>query len=89
MKYLRKRDVVARSVAGENLLVPIHGCTRNVYTLNSTGCCLWDLLAAVRTEDELAATLSERYRRPTEEVVADVRSFLADMTRMELVTEQP
>jgi hypothetical protein len=89
MKYLRKKDVVARSVAGENILVPIHGCTRNVYTLNSTGSRLWDLLDTACTEDELTVALSERYRLPKEAVSADVRSFLADMKSMELVTELP
>ena len=54
MKYCRKKDVVARSVAGENLLVPVHGCTKKVFTLNSVGERLWDLIETPRTADELA-----------------------------------
>ena len=88
MKYRRKPDVVARSVAGENLLVPVHGCTRSVYTLNAAGRRLWDLIALPRTEDELAGNLVERYRISREAARHDVRAFLADMVRMGLAEEQ-
>jgi hypothetical protein len=85
MKYFRKQDVVLRAVAGENLLIPVHSCTESVYTLNSTGVCLWNSIEAPRTEDELAATLVERYRISTATAQADVRAFLDDMTQMGLV----
>ena len=88
MKYRRKEDVVARSVAGANLLVPVHGCTRSVYTLNGTGCRLWDLIALPRTEDELAGALVEQYRIPGEIALHDVRAFLDDMLRMGLAEEE-
>jgi len=88
MKYLRKEDVVARSVAGANLLVPVHGCTRSVYTLNAAGCRLWDLIALPRTEDELAGDLVEAYHIPREAARHDVRGFLDDMVRMNLAVEQ-
>ena len=84
MKYRRKADVVARSVAGENLLVPVHGCTRSVYTLNVTACRLWDAIEALRTEDELVELLIRRYHIPDETARTDVRLFLEDLTRMEL-----
>ena len=88
MKYRRKEDVVARSVAGANLLVPVHECTRTVYTLNNAGCRLWDLLAAPRTADELAGSLVEQYRIPRETARLDVRTFLDDMVRMGLAVEE-
>jgi len=86
MTYRRRDDVVARSVAGENLLIPIQGCTDSVYTLNITGCHLWDLLAENQTEDTLAAALAQRYQITREAARTDVRLFLADMVRMQLVT---
>jgi hypothetical protein len=88
MKYLRKEDVVARSVAGAHLLVPVHGCTRSVYTLNAAGCRLWELIALPRTADELAGALVEEYRIPREAARDDVRTFLADMVRMGLAVER-
>jgi len=88
MKYRRKEDVVARSVAGANLLVPVHGCTSSIYTLNVAGCRLWDLIASPRTEDELAGALAEQYRIPRETARHDVRAFLDDMVRMGLAKEE-
>ncbi|MFO7535677.1 MAG: PqqD family protein [Kiritimatiellia bacterium] len=88
MKYQQKKDVVARSVAGANLLVPVHGCTRSVYTLNETGCQLWELIATPKTEKELCDALVEEYDVPHETARHDVRAFLDDMVRMSLAEEQ-
>lgn len=88
MKYCRKQDVVLRSVAGENLLIPVHACTNSVYTLNNTGVCLWQLIEAPRTEDDLAAALVERYRISAATARTDVQGFLDDMARMGLVDAQ-
>jgi hypothetical protein len=85
MKYCRQDNVVARCVAGENVLIPVHGCTRTVYTLNPTGCLLWDLLAGPCPADDLAAALAARYRLPPDRAAADVRAFLDDLLRMDLV----
>lgn len=87
MKYCRKPDVVLRAVAGENLLIPVHGCTDSVYTLNTTAGGLWGLIERPRTADELAVALCERYHIPPATAEADVRSFLNDMLRMDLVDE--
>jgi len=89
MQYQRKEAVVARSVAGENLLIPVHGCTSSVYTLNATGCRLWDLLEQARTEDELADALAGKYRIAREEARRDVATFLGEMLRMGLVVVKP
>jgi hypothetical protein len=88
MKYLRKEDVLMRTVAGANLLVPVHECTRSVYTLNDAGCLLWDLIELPHTEDELATALVEQYRIPRETARHDVRVFLDDMVRMGLAQER-
>ena len=85
MKYCRQKDVVARRVAGENVLIPVHGCTRTVYTLNPTACRLWDLLEAPRSAAELADALVQRYGLPPEAAAVDVRAFLDDLARMNLV----
>jgi hypothetical protein len=84
MKYSRQVDVVARSAAGEHLLVPIHGCVSSVYTLNDSGLLLWDLIEQPRTEDELAGALVARFRIPAATAARDVRDFLADMVRLGL-----
>ena len=85
MRYQRQEDVVARCVAGENVLIPVHGCTSSVYTLNPAGCRLWDLLEQSRTEDELTEALVEQYRITREAAKQDVAVFLGDLMRMGLV----
>ena len=86
MTYRRHDNVVARAVAGENVLIPVHGCTDSVYTLNVPGCRLWDLLAEARTEAELAASMASQYQIAQDRALADVRLFLADVVRLQLVT---
>ncbi len=88
MKYLRMKDVVARSVAGAHLLVPVNACTRSVYTLNATGYRLWELIALPRTEDELAGILAKECRVLHEKARHDVQAFLNEMVRMNLAVEQ-
>ena len=85
MHYQRKKEIVARSVAGENVLIPVHGCTRSVYTLNATGCFLWDLLEHSQTAAHLADKLIERYGITPEAAGQDVTLFLDDLIRMGLV----
>lgn len=88
MKYRRKENVVARSVAGAHLLVPVHGCTRSVFTLNAVGCRLWEWIAEPRTEDDLAIALAEQYGISSETARHDVQAFLGDMVRLELAEAQ-
>lgn len=88
MLYQRKQDVAARSVAGENLLIPVHGCTRSVYTLNPTGCYLWDLLEEARSEDALAEALVRKHAISRETAIQDVTAFLQELTRMGLVHQR-
>jgi hypothetical protein len=88
MKYLQKKDVVARSVAGEHLLIPVQGCTDSVYTLNGVGRWLWALIETPCTEDELNEAVVKRYRIPRETACTDVRRFLDDLARMGLVEKQ-
>jgi len=88
MHYCRKKNVIMRSVAGTHLLVPVNGFTRKVYTLNAAGCRLWELIEQPHTEDKLAQALAEQYAIPRETALWDVRSFLKDMKKMDLLEEK-
>ncbi|MEI8243515.1 MAG: PqqD family protein [bacterium] len=85
MKYRRRQNVVTRQVAGEHVLIPTAGCTHSVYTLNEIALGLWDMLAEARTEGELAAALAGRFHLAPDRALADVRSFLSDLVRMDLI----
>ena len=77
--------MVARSVAGENLLVPVQGGSEKVFTLNKVGSWLWVAIESPRSAEELAEALVEHYRIAREVADADVRVFLDDMVRLGLV----
>jgi len=76
MKYRRKDGVVARSVAGENLLIPVHGCTRCVYTMNAAGCRLWEPVGGTVGGRRTLRCLVTRYGIARETAHSDVRPFL-------------
>jgi len=66
-------------VEGEAVLLDLHG--KRLAGLNATGSFLFPLLDGVRTVEELAAAVTERFGVGRERARADVRSFLADLTR--------
>lgn len=76
-------------MAGENLLIPVHSCTRSIYTLNPVACELWELIEQPRSEQELIDAIADRYRIPAATAQPDVRAFLDDLVRMGLVERQP
>lgn len=88
MLYLRKEDILSRAVAGATLLIPVHGCTQSLYTLNDTGRRLWELIETPQSEDDLVEALVELYPISTETARQDVKKFLNDMLRLNLVIEQ-
>ena len=86
--YRRQHNVVARTVAGENLLVPVNTCTSTVFTLNNVGSRLWDELESPQTEAFLAEALVQRYGIELDRALADVGVFLKDMLERGLVVAE-
>jgi hypothetical protein len=66
-------------VEGEAVLLDLLG--KRLAGLNPTGSFVFPLLDGVRTEDELAAAVADRFAVGREQAAADLRSFLADLTR--------
>lgn len=85
MRYVQHQNVATRSVAEAHLLIPLNGISQSVYTLNETGCRLWELIAQPLTEDQLAKALLANYELSHEAAQRDVLTFLDDMIRMGLV----
>ena len=80
---------MSREIAGETVVVPICrgvGDLDFVYTFNPLGTQLWGLLEKSRTEPELVAWVTEQYDVDETQARADVRSFLADLQAVGLVT---
>src|SRR5271163_4157903 len=58
-----------------------------VYTFNALGTQLWKLLAEGHTESQLVKWVTEQYAVGESQALEDVRSFLADLRAVELVTQ--
>ena len=71
-------------VAGDDVVVL--DLERSVYLkLNGTARLLWERLAANSTDAELTAALIEAFDVDTDRAAADVRSFLAELERRDLL----
>jgi len=90
MKYVRSETVVTREVAGETIVVPVRGGVgdlNGLFTFNEIASGIWQLLAASRTADEVAAWVRERYEVSEEQARTDVDGFLEELRRQGLVHE--
>lgn len=84
----RKNDFIMQDVGGENLLVPLGAQVMDLnglITLNDTAACVWELLAAERSLDELTAAVAERFDVDHETACADVQTFVDEIAKMGLL----
>ena len=84
----RKNDFIMQDVGGENLLVPLGAQVMDLnglITLNSTAACVWELLAAERSLDELTAAVAERFDIDPETARADVQIFVHEIAKIGLL----
>ena len=86
-QYIRKSGIAVRGVADTRLLIPLKGNVDSVYTLNKSGCLLWDALEKPLGEKQLAGLLKLQFAISEGDAVRDVAAFLADMQRLELVVK--
>ncbi|MBQ7106550.1 MAG: PqqD family protein [Clostridia bacterium] len=75
-----KDTYVLRSVAGENLVVPVGGNNINfnsAMTLNETGAFLWNLLANGTTREELISAMTKEYSVDVDTASKDIDTFIS------------
>ena len=85
---VRSQAVVARVVAGEMLLVPIRGKVgdlASIYSFNSTGSLIWNLLETPHTMTQLAAAIANAYEIEPGQAEHDVTKFVTEMKAVGLV----
>jgi hypothetical protein len=85
-KYVRSAGFVARRVAGEMVLVPVHRGSDDprdrsalLYVLNESGEHLWQALSTGQEADELARKLTMTFDVSLDTARADVEAFLSDL----------
>jgi sensor domain CHASE-containing protein len=84
----RKDDFIMQNIDDEWLLVPLGAAVMDLnglITLNKTGACVWQLLAAERTLDELSAAVAQQFEVDSATARADVQTFLDEIARIGLL----
>ncbi|MBE7032144.1 MAG: PqqD family protein [Ruminococcaceae bacterium] len=85
-----KADFMLRSVAGQNVVVPVGNAAvdfNGMINLNESGAFLWKTLEGGATEDELVSALLAEYDAPEAVARADVSSFVKKMREANLIDE--
>ena len=88
--WARVKDVAARTVDGETLLVPIRRNPKervSVVTLNDSAGFLWQALASPATAEDLAVRLTAEFEVEPEAALADVTAFLSELRAAGLLEE--
>lgn len=74
-----KNGFILRTVAGQNLIVPVGENTMNfnaAITLNESAAFLWNQLSEDKTEEQLLSALTEEYAIDSDTARADIKVFL-------------
>ena len=89
---LRQADrVVARQIADQWLLIPLHATgadLQKVYLLNDTSAAIWRLLEQPLSFEQLVTALQGEYAAPEEVIQADTGELLRDLLQRGFVTAE-
>jgi Coenzyme PQQ synthesis protein D (PqqD) len=84
-------SIVTRKTGNEYVLVPIANNIadmHSVFTLNETGAFIWEQINGVRSVEEIIADLTSEYDIDNEKAEKDVFSFIDDMSKYLVVSEE-
>jgi hypothetical protein len=88
-QYQRGERHVYRHVAGEHLLIALHGDSLEpLFALTPTAALLWTRLEAWCSSDELADALVREYDVTREQAAADVEEFLQQLAEVQAVNRR-
>jgi hypothetical protein len=81
--YMPSEDVVARSIEGELIIVPlvsgIGDLEDELFTLNETGKAIWDRLGGRKKLKEVLAELSAEFEAPVGEIEKDLIGLVEEL----------
>ncbi len=78
-------NIVARKIADELLLVPIHHTAKNVdsiYTLNETAAFIWECMDGKTAASEIINSVISTFAVTEEEAGADVFGLISDLEKL-------
>jgi hypothetical protein len=89
--YMPSEDVVARSIEGELIIVPlvagIGDMEDELYTLNETGKAIWDRLDGRKKLKDVLAELSAEFEAPVGEIEKDLTGLVEELLRRKILIE--
>jgi hypothetical protein len=89
--YAPSEDIVARSIEGELIIVPlvagIGDLEDELFTLNETGKVIWDRLDGKKNLKEVLAELSAEFEAPVGEIEQDLIGLVEELVRRKILAE--
>ena len=88
MRYRQSKEVVARQIEGETIIVPILkgvGDMNSVYTLNPVGSVLWHYMAESHSVPEMVERICDEFEVSPEEAQGDIEGFLSSLLEEKLI----
>jgi hypothetical protein len=89
--YAPSEDIVARSIEGELIIVPlvagIGDLEDELYTLNETGKAIWDRLDGKKSLKDVLGELSAEFEAPVEEIEKDLIGLVEELLRRKILIE--
>lgn len=87
--YRPSEDVVARTIEGELIIVPlvsgIGDLEDELYTMNETGKAIWDRLDGKKRLNEVLAELSFEFEAPAGEIEKDLIGLVEELLRRKIL----
>ena len=86
----RNPDFIFRKIVDESILVPLHKDVADmdcIYTLNSIGAFIWDLLEQPTTKAALQSALLDEYDAQPDVLNGDLEQFLEEMIAIGALVE--
>ena len=87
-RFVQNREVVARQIEGELVIVPIRsgvGDLNSLYTLNQVGSVLWDFMNEGHTIAEMVSRVCDEFEVTSSQAQSDIRNFLDALLEEKLV----
>ena len=88
MHYAQNKEVVAREIEGETIIVPIRkgvGDMNSVYTLNSVGTVLWHFMAESHSVPEMVERICSEFEVTPGQALGDVEGFIGSLLEENLI----
>lgn len=89
--FRRNDSLVTRDLAGEKVIIPVRGKVGDlgsIYTLNSVGSDVWNLIDGQRPVGEIVTRLQDEYEVDPQALSADIQRLLGEMQQEGLIVNE-